>query len=208
MLRPRVGAVVVAFLVVAAASACGGGDDSRAVDSKQSGPAPTATAPSSTSAGSGSPSSTCSLAGAATGTQSTPATGPTSLLTAVRAAVHDGCDRVVFEFRDGAPPGYQVSYQPGPFHKGESDEPLDVQGAAYLVVRFDHASGVDMSSPTANPTYTGPRLLTGLGLGHAVEIVNSEDFEGILTWVIGLDGRRPFTVTTLSSPPRVVVDVS
>jgi hypothetical protein len=39
-------------------------------------------------------------------------------------------------------------------------------------------------------------------------VVNSEDFEGVMAWVIGLDAQRPFTVTTLSSPPRVVVDVS
>ena len=168
----------------------------------------TAAAPTTGAAGSGGASATCTRSGAATADQATPSTDATSLLTAVRTAVHDGCDRVVFEFRDGAPPGYQVGYKPGPFNKGESNEPLGVQGAAYLVVRLDKASGVDQSSPMAGPTYTGSRALTNLGLDHAVEVVNSEDFEGILTWVIGLDSQRPFTVTTLSSPPRVVVDIS
>ena len=202
---------IAAFLAPALAAgvllaACGGGSgDSKAVDA---GNATATTDATTTTAGAGGATTTCSLPGAATTPQATPATDPASLLTAVRTAVHEGCDRIVFEFRDGAPPGYTVEYRPGPFNKGESNEPLEVQGSAYLVVRFDKASGADLSSPTANPTYTGPRSLTNLGLGHAVEVVNSEDFEGILTWVIGLDGQRPFTVSTLTSPPRVVVDVS
>lgn len=203
---------IAAFLAPALAAglllaACGGSDDSKAVDA---GNATTTTTGATTTgnSGAGGAATTCSLPAATTASQSTPATDPASLLTAVRTAVHEGCDRIVFEFRDGAPPGYQVEYRPGPFNKGESDEPLEVQGNAYLVVRFDKASGVDQSSPMASPTYTGSRTLTGLGLGHAVEVVNSEDFEGILTWVIGLDGQRPFTVSTLSSPPRVVIDVS
>jgi hypothetical protein len=148
------------------------------------------------------------LSDSGTAARTAPASTSTSLLTAVQTAVHDGCDRIVFAFRDGAPPGYEVGYKPGPFTKGESEEPLEVQGAAYLVVRLDKASGLDQSSPMGTATYTGPRVLTGLGLTHAAEVVNAEDFEGVMTWVVGLDSQRPFTVTTLNSPPRVVVDVS
>jgi hypothetical protein len=188
--------IVAATLVVAAVST-----DKASTTSV---PAPASTVPTAGSGGA----STCTLAGGGTATQSTPATDPTALLTGVTPSVHEGCDRVVFQFRDGAAPGYDVSYKPGPFNKGESNEPLEVQGAAYLVVRLDKASGVDQSSPMATPTYTGSRAMTNLGLTHAVEVANAEDFEGIMTWVIGLDAQRPFTVTTLSSPPRVVVDVS
>jgi hypothetical protein len=207
-LRPRVAALGVAALVAGAALTGCGGDDSRAVDAADSGATTSSTTASPTTSTPGGTATTCSLPGAATTAPSTPSTGTVSLLTAVRTAVHDGCDRIVFEFRDGPPPGYQVEYRPGPFNRGESNEPLEVQGSAYLLVRLDKASGADQSSPTASPTYTGPRALTDLGLHHAVEVVNAEDFEGILTWVIGLDSQRPFTVTTLSSPPRVVVDVS
>jgi hypothetical protein len=198
--------ILAAALVVVVLAGCGGGDDSKAVSTDKGNGTTSAPAPSTAAAGGSA--STCTLAGAGTATQSSPATEPTALLTDLHTSVNDGCDRVVFQFRDGSPPGYDVSYKPGPFNKGQSNEPLEVQGSAYLVVRFDKASGVDMTSPMGSPTYTGSRAMTNLGLTHAVEVTNAEDFEGIMTWVIGLDAQRPFKVTTLSSPPRVVVDVS
>ena len=39
------------------------------------------------------------------------------------------------------------------------------------------------------------------------EVVKAGDFEGVLTWVIGVRTRTPFRVTTLSAPTRVVVDL-
>jgi hypothetical protein len=199
---------LAAALVVVVLAGCGGGDDSKAVSTDKASGTGSVPAPASTTPAAGGASATCTLAGAGTAAQSTAATTPTALLTDLKASVNDGCDRVVFQFRDGSAPGYDVSYKPGPFNKGESNEPLEVQGSAYLVVRFDKASGVDMTSPMGTPTYTGSRAMTNLGLAHAVEVTNAEDFEGIMTWVIGLDAQRPFKVTTLSSPPRVVVDVS
>jgi hypothetical protein len=198
--------ILAAALVVVVLAGCGGGD-SKAVSTDKASGTSSAPAPASTPAA-GTASVTCTLPGAGTAAQSTAATEPTALLTDLKASMNDGCDRVVFQFRDGSAPGYDVSYKPGPFNKGQSNEPLDVQGSAYLVVRFDKASGVDMTSPMGSPTYTGSRAMTNLGLTHAVEVTNAEDFEGIMTWVIGLDAQRPFKVTTLSSPPRVVVDVS
>jgi len=206
MPRPRVAALAVALLAAAVLAACGS-DDSKAVRTGPDNATGRGTAATVPAAASGPPGS-CTLTDGGTTDRSAPASTSTSLLTAVQAAVHEGCDRIVFEFRDGTPPGFDVGYKPGPFTRGESDEPLEVQGAAYLVVRMDKASGLDQSSPMATPSYTGPRALTGLGLAHAAEVVNSEDFEGVMTWVVGLDSQRPFTVTTLSSPPRVVVDVS
>jgi hypothetical protein len=203
--KSSVAGILAAALAVAVLAGCGGGGDSKAVSTDKS--TGTSSTPASTAPAAGA-STTCTVAGAGTAAQSTPATEPTALLTDLRTAVNDGCDRVVFQFRDGSPPGYDVSYKPGPFNKGESNEPLEVQGSAYLVIRFDKASGVDTTSPMGTQTYTGPRALTNLGLTHAVEVTNAEDFEGVMTWVIGLDAQRPFKVTTLSSPPRVVVDVS
>ncbi len=203
----RLGAVVV--VVGAMATACGGGDN-KAVDAGNA-KTTTTTGASATPAAAGSggtaaATTTCQLP--AGGPTSIQATTSTSLLTDVRAAVHDGCDRIVFQFRDGAPPGYTVEYKAGPFNKGESNEALEVQGNNYLVVRFDKAAGADLATPNALPTYTGPRSITNTGLSHVVEVVNSEDFEGVLTWVVGLDSQRSFTVSTLSSPPRVVIDLS
>ena len=35
---------------------------------------------------------------------------------------------------------------------------------------------------------------------HVTEIVETGDFEGVLTWVIGLDAKRPFTVEATGTP--------
>jgi hypothetical protein len=37
--------------------------------------------------------------------------------------------------------------------------------------------------------------------------VRTGDFEGVLTWVIGLDQQRPFSVFRLSNPSRVYIDI-
>lgn len=47
------------------------------------------------------------------------------------------------------------------------------------------------------------------GPGEAVQQVKLTcDFEGELTWALGVGGQRPFRVTTLADPPRLVVDVA
>lgn len=129
-----------------------------------------------------------------------------SLLTAVRTGLQPCSDRVTFEFRDGAAPQYVIEYRPGPFSFGESEMPLTLQGSAYLVVQFPHASGVDLSDPAATPTYTGPDSIIPTGLTHVREVRKIEDFEAVLQWVIGLDSTRPFTVGVLDGPPRVYID--
>jgi hypothetical protein len=42
-----------------------------------------------------------------------------------------------------------------------------------------------------NKTYTGPRRLPGTD--PITEVVKTGDFEGVVTWVIGLDSKRSFT---------------
>lgn len=35
-----------------------------------------------------------------------------------------------------------------------------------------------------------------------------ENFEGMSSWAIGLDRERDFTVSTLESPARIVIDIA
>jgi hypothetical protein len=129
-------------------------------------------------------------------------------LTALDADVHDRCDRVVFEFRDPLTPSVSAAYRSGPFTLSPSDQPVTIAGSAFLVLRFDRTSGVDLGAADPRPTYTGPRSLVPTGLQHIRELRNTEDFEAVMQWVIGLDDQRPFTVTYLQSPPSVVVAFS
>jgi hypothetical protein len=152
----------------------------------------------------------CTLPGATTDTKTAivdpvPSSGP-ALLTDLHTGRQPCADRVVFDFRDVAP-GYTFEYQPGPFTFGESGQPLTIAGNAFLVARLSPASGVDLTQPAAPPTYQGPAQITPLGLSHVREIRRLSDFEGVLVWVIGLDGMRPFTAATLGGPARVYIDI-
>jgi hypothetical protein len=158
--------------------------------------------------GSTSTTSACSVSGVDTGSKTANGTGGRGLLTDVRTGRQPCADRIVFDFREGGRPSYTVEYQPGPFGLGESDQTVTIDGSAFLVVRFEPASGVDLNDPSVPRTYTGPESLHPTGLAHVREIRQIEDFEAVLIWVIGLDGTRPFSVGVLDGPPRVYVDVA
>jgi hypothetical protein len=136
---------------------------------------------------------------------------PAMLLTDVRVGGHGCFDRVVFEFRprpgqsDG-PAGYTVEYRPGPITEDPSDKPVPVKGNAFLVVRLD-ATGFDLSKADAPATYTGPPAIEAEATTRIREVRRAGDFEGVATWIIGLDSKRPFQVTSEASPTRLVVDV-
>jgi hypothetical protein len=127
-----------------------------------------------------------------------------ALLTAVRAARHEGYDRVVFEFRN-ALPGYDVRYVRRPIRQDGSGRVEPVDGAFVVQVRMENALDADLSKGDATPTYTGPRRFSP-GLPVVAELVLTGGFEGVLTWVAGLRDRVGFRVTTLDNPPRLVVD--
>ena len=129
----------------------------------------------------------------------------TALLTAVRAAAQDGFDRVTFEFANHLP-GYGIDYVPRPILQDGSGAELPVDGAAVLQVRMTPASGFDLSGG-GTETYVGPERFTP-GTPAIVEVVRTGDFEANLTWVVGVTSQAGFKVSTLASPPRLVVDVA
>jgi len=126
-----------------------------------------------------------------------------ALLRAVRLGVHPeegGWDRIVFEFAGDLPPG-SVSYVPSVAGCG-SGMPISLKGSALLVVRFNQsAAHTDAGQPTvARTSLAGP--------GPAIlEARQTCDFEGEVSWALGLAARQRFKVTLLANPTRVVVDV-
>jgi hypothetical protein len=129
-----------------------------------------------------------------------------ALLTAVDAARHEGYDRVVWTFENGTP-GYDVAYDEGPFTQDGSGDPVTVQGAAFIRVRMEPASGVDLSGAEYRQTYTGPTTIDP-DTPEITEIVSTGDFEAVSTWVVGVqDPGVAFRVQVLTDPPRLVLDV-
>ncbi len=125
----------------------------------------------------------------------------TPVLVAVRAAHRGDVDRVVFEFRGGLPADREVEYVDRLFADG-SGRRVHVAGQALLQVRFERAQAhTDDGRPTDAPrrvAFPLPNVLTAVRAG---------DFEAVTTYGIGLAKRTPVRVTTLQSPPRVVVEV-
>lgn len=129
----------------------------------------------------------------------------------VRAAAHDGFDRVVFEFEvpeggDGAIPRYVLREAEPPFTKEPSDEPMAVSGSTFLALNLQGASGVDLSGDTFREVYTGPKELRP-NLAVLVELEEQGDSEATINWVFGLKRVSCPTVTTLSGPHRIVIDL-
>ena len=176
---------------------CGGKDDEP--------PLATATA-STTTTGTTGTTTTPALEGASTSPVVVPGSGDeVALLTAVRAARHDGYDRVVFEFRNVAP-GYDVRYVQKPVHADASGEEVPVQGGSVLLVRMEPALDADLTQESAPRTYLGPQRFTP-DAAVIEELVRTGGFEAVLTWAVGVDEKRPFKVTRLEGPPRIVIDV-
>lgn len=141
---------------------------------------------------------------------STPAVDPRGHLTAVRAAAsadQAGGSRVVFEF-DAVVPGYKIDYVQRPVTEDGSGDEVAVEGAALLEVRFENAAGARLEGEKVVRTYTGPDRVKASGGGVVSEVVDAGDFEGLVTWIVGLRQRVPaLSVSTLQGPSRLVIDV-
>ncbi len=193
--------VSVAFLI----AGCGGKDDNAAT------PTTTATTAATTTTATTPTTSATTTEPALPGASTEPAVWKSpsegiKLLTHVRAASHQGFDRIVFQFRNGVP-GYDVRYVQPPVRADGSGDTVDVDGAAILVIRMEPALDADLTKPSAPRTYTGPTRFTP-DAKSIVEVVRTGGFEAVLTWAVGTAQKLPFVVTRLDGPPRLVIDVS
>jgi len=104
--------------------------------------------------------------------------------------------------------GYDVSYQPADTAKIEdaSGNPVEIAGNAFLVVRLTPAMTAKIDGDEVTKTYTGPSRLPGQG--PITEVVKTGDFEGVVTWVIGLDRELPFGTEVRADTLDVGIDTS
>jgi hypothetical protein len=118
-------------------------------------------------------------------------------LTAVSVGRHATYDRVVFGFTGGIP-GYSVSYVSSVISDPKGDV-VPLPGRAFARIVFHPAS--------AYPTYQGPTVISPM-FPTLLQIKRAGDFEGYLSFGLGLSSRAGFNVLTLTGPDRVVVDVA
>lgn len=127
-------------------------------------------------------------------------------LVGVRVGDHDGYDRVVFEL-EGDLPGYDVGYLEGALYEEGSGERVETASSDVLSVRMTPASGVVLLDDGIEQVYTGEQRIEGDG-DPVIEVVSAGDFEAQITWGIVVDGQRPFQVSRLEAPNRLVIDVA
>lgn len=194
--RRMLTALFVATLAGTGAAACG---------SDRADVGTVATPSTSTTASTATSSTLPPLTGASTSPVSVPIDGHAKL-TAVRVGNQGSFDRITFEFTAGLP-GYSVQYIDRPVQADASGETVDVTGDNVLGIRFAGASGVNLDGGKVDRTYTGPKSFTPTSPAIA-HLIQTGDFEDVLSWAAGVHGKPGFQVTTLSAPDRVVVDIA
>jgi hypothetical protein len=122
----------------------------------------------------------------------------TANLTSVRVSEQAGYDRFVLQF-DSKVPTYTVKRQAKPvFNSGGSGQTVTLSGTAGALVQVHSATGLT--------TYSGSRDITHANFLVLNEAKLVEDFEGYLSWGLGLSRPSCLRTFTLSNPPRLVID--
>lgn len=121
-----------------------------------------------------------------------------------RVGRHTGFDRVVYEFTGPEAPGFWVSYVDEAIGD-PNGETRDIPGEAILEVRAYGVGYPEAGQPTPAPV--PPASLQGTVISFVEPI--RWGFEAVAQQFIGIrGGQRPFRVTTLTNPSRIVIDVA
>jgi hypothetical protein len=133
-----------------------------------------------------------------------------SLFKQVRFAGTEGHDRAVFEFERGMPyGGFYVEYAQGPDGLGDAGcvAPERRKGADLVVSLHGTGTSEGVDPGSGRRSYTGRERIRPTSTNEIVEAVLYCEFEATVEWVLVLRERRRFRVTTLTGPPRIVIDV-
>lgn len=207
--RPRtpllvVGAIALAVVVIATSVLAGVYIGSRRSPAGST-PAPTATAAPTTA-----PTATAQptvkpvptpLAGFGAGPYAggAPISGQLTAIASVRAAAQAGYDRFVIDLGQSPLPQYEVRTQPtATFTLDPRGDDVTLNGSRGVLIVLRNASNHD--------AFTGSTdVRTGLTTVSEARLVG--DFEGVVSWGLGVNGPGFVRVMTLTGPNRLVVDV-
>lgn len=126
----------------------------------------------------------------------------------IRAARHDGFDRVVVEF-EGTFGRWSVSYADR-ITEDPTGDPVDLRGSAFLAVVIANATFdniVQAEGGVPHVAYEGPRRVAP-GLPAVQEVADAGDFEAVMSLGIGVAQVTGIRAYRLESPSRLVVDVA
>jgi hypothetical protein len=128
----------------------------------------------------------------------------------IRAATHQGCDRLVFDLNGLGHLGYLVRYVPA-VAADPSGRPIRVAGGAVLQVTIQAPDFADSGhQPWRTPWQLGQRLTGGWSTLPEVRFAGS--FEHVTSFAVGVRTRRPCRVLVLPDTgnhlTRLVVDIA
>ena len=214
----------LAVLTVLLAAACGasatpaptdspsapGTSPSQAAVSSAPAPASASAEPTATSAVAPTVAPPTSGSPAACATRISAAIAPSDRLTGVALDAGVGVDKIVFTFGpstgipSGTKPTGELRPTAPPFSLSGSGADVTIAGHRFIAVTF---RGMAVADEQGNPSYTGPSDIKPNALAVR-ELRLVDDFEGVVTWIAGVDGPGCVAVTRLTGPSRIVVAVT
>jgi hypothetical protein len=127
--------------------------------------------------------------------KTSPSSGSQAVLSSAAAGCHSGYDRFVVRVGSGGKPGYDVRYV-NRIVADPSGNPVSLQGTKRLRVIVRNATA-----------HTLPSTITP-GCSNLVQIKKAGDFEGVVSYGLGLRRKTGFRVFRLTAPTRIVIDVA
>ncbi len=123
-------------------------------------------------------------------------------LNQLRFGEDSGFDRVVFQFSGSLLPGYSIEYVTPPAVGCASGLSIDISGGAVLLVKFRPANAHnDQGQPTVANLDARPQLK------QIVDAKVTCDFEGLVSWGVGVKSKTGYRVMELTGPSRLVIDI-
>ncbi|MFN2578156.1 MAG: hypothetical protein ABR607_10750 [Pyrinomonadaceae bacterium] len=122
----------------------------------------------------------------------------------VRAAKQNNFDRVVFEF-EGAIPNFRIEYLKSRIYESTAGrERLRLPGNVFLKINFFVITADERQMQLSKAKNFVPR--GRLRMPAVQSVKDKEFFEGYYDFLMGLSSRKPYRVTELSNPFRLVID--
>lgn len=122
----------------------------------------------------------------------------------LRIGVHDGFDRIVFEFAGDGVAGWDLRYVDTAYAQG-SGFVIDLAGDAVLAIAL-HNVTLPPELPADISRWDQDRVAPPPG-SIIQELLHDTIFEGTQTFFVGLDAERAFRIGRFTDPQRIVIDV-
>ncbi|WP_022870886.1 AMIN-like domain-containing (lipo)protein [Yaniella halotolerans] len=132
--------------------------------------------------------------------------------TEVRSAVFDGFERIVIQHSGSGAPSYMAQYTDEPVEPGRG-QPVDTGDAAYLEVIVSGTTPPEMLDDDDLRNTDDTEMLehgtqiTDLETEATGTVVSFAPWEATSNYIIGLDEQRPYAITLLEDPVRIVIDI-